>query len=145
MLGAAATPPRSGIGRQRRGSTDRFLKHTIDCEGSDDAVSAPRYDAVLRNLRKHQIRHLDLFIQIRLNSIREVFLPRTPVMGTQPTREEIPPISLERRLSRDEEAEIDTCYELLSSGRPVSQVLEEMRRMGKDGKVSNATLAIKLA
>jgi hypothetical protein len=66
-------------------------------------------------------------------------------MGTQPTREEIPPISLERRLSRDEEAEIDACYELLSSGRPVSQVLEEMRRMGKDGKVSNATLAIKLA
>ena len=51
------------------------------------------------------------------------------VMGTQPKREEIPPISLERRLSRDQEAEIDACYELLSSGRPVSEVLEEMRRI----------------
>src|SRR5438477_44578 len=66
-------------------------------------------------------------------------------METQPKREEIPPISLERRLSRDQEAEIDACYELLSSGRPVSEVLEEMRRIGKGGKVSNATLAIKLA
>lgn len=66
-------------------------------------------------------------------------------METQPKREEIPPISLEPRLSRDQEAEIDACYELLSSGRPVSEVLEEMRRIGKGGKVSNATLAIKLA
>jgi hypothetical protein len=66
-------------------------------------------------------------------------------METQPKREESPPISLEPRLSRDREAEIDACYELLSSGRPVSEVLEEMRRIGKGGKVSNATLAIKLA
>src|SRR5207253_11493900 len=66
-------------------------------------------------------------------------------METQPKREEIPPISLEPPLSRDQEAEIDACYELLSSGRPVSEVLEEMRRMGRGGKVSNATLAIKLA
>jgi hypothetical protein len=65
-------------------------------------------------------------------------------MGTQPKREEIPQISLERGLSREQEAEINACYELLSSGRPVSQVLEEMRRIGKGGKVSNATLAIKL-
>jgi len=66
-------------------------------------------------------------------------------METQPKREEIPPISLEPPLSRDQEDEIDACYELLSSGRPVSEVLEEMRRIGKGGKVSNATLAIKLA
>src|SRR5437763_11511227 len=42
-------------------------------------------------------------------------------METQPKREEIPPISLQPRLSRDQEAEIDACYELLSSGRPMSR------------------------
>jgi hypothetical protein len=66
-------------------------------------------------------------------------------METQPKREEIPPISLKPRLSRDQEAALDACYELLSSGWPVSEVLQEMRRIGKRGKVSNATLAIELA
>ena len=66
-------------------------------------------------------------------------------METQPKREEIPWISLEPRLSRDQEAEIDACYELLSSGRPVSEVLEELRRIGTRGKVSNADQGIELA
>src|SRR5881275_2062133 len=66
-------------------------------------------------------------------------------METQPKREEIPWISLEPRLSRDQEAEIDACYELLSSGRPMSEVLEELRRIGTRGTVSNADQAIELA
>ena len=66
-------------------------------------------------------------------------------METQPKREEIPPISLQPRLSRDQEAEIDACYELLSSGRPMSEVLEELRRIGTRGTVSNADQAIELA
>ena len=66
-------------------------------------------------------------------------------METQPKREEIPPISLQPRLSRDQEAEIDACYELLSSGRPMSEVLEELRRIGTRVTVSNADQAIELA
>src|SRR5207248_8037396 len=66
-------------------------------------------------------------------------------METQPKREEIPPISLQPRLSRDQEAEIDACYELLSSGRPMSEVLEELRRIGTRSTVSNADQAIELA
>jgi len=48
-------------------------------------------------------------------------------------------------LSRDQQSAIDACHELLASGRPVSEVLEELRRVGKRGSVSNATLAIELA
>ena len=62
-------------------------------------------------------------------------------MEIEPKREE--PFS--PRLSRDQQSEIDACYELLSSGRPVLEILEEMRRIGKHGKISNATLAIELA
>jgi hypothetical protein len=62
-------------------------------------------------------------------------------MESQPKREEPPPLFL----SRDQQNEIDACYELLASGRPISEVLEELRRIGKRGKVSSATLAIELA
>ncbi|TMJ79887.1 MAG: hypothetical protein E6G79_20035 [Alphaproteobacteria bacterium] len=63
-------------------------------------------------------------------------------METQPEREENP--ELNNPPSDERNAAIEACFDLLSSGRPLSEILAELKRIPRS-HTDNAALAIKLA